>query len=100
LSVHSLSRRAFVGAAAASTFLARYHTLAAAGKKQLKIQDLRTMTIQGPSRTYLLVKVVADDGIFGIAEAYGTPAVGVKEQILSMKQGLVVVKESVGKGTA
>src|ERR1039457_1400275 len=47
------------------------------------------MTIQGPSRTYLLVKVVADDGIFGVAEAYGTPAVGVKEQILSMKQGLV-----------
>src|SRR5260370_32343622 len=47
------------------------------------------MTIQGPSRTYLLVKVVADDGIFGVAEAYGTPGIGVKEQILPMKPGLV-----------
>jgi L-alanine-DL-glutamate epimerase-like enolase superfamily enzyme len=47
------------------------------------------MTLQGPSRTYLLVKVLADDGIYGIAEAYGTPGIGVKEQILSMKPGLV-----------
>ena len=47
------------------------------------------MTLQGPSRIYLLVKVLADDGIYGIAEAYGTPGIGVKEQILSMKPGLV-----------
>ena len=47
------------------------------------------MTIQGPSRTYLLVKVMADDGVFGMAEAYGTPGIGVKEQILSLKPGLV-----------
>ena len=47
------------------------------------------MTVQGPSRTYALVKVVADDGLFGVAEAYGTPAIGVKEQILSMKPGLI-----------
>ncbi len=63
--------------------------LAAAEKKQFKIRDLRTMTMQGPSRTYVLVKVVADDGLFGMAEAYGSPAVGVKEQILSMKPGLL-----------
>lgn len=87
-----LSRRTFLstaGAAGAAPFLINYHQLAAAEKKQLKIRDVRTMTIQGPSRTYLLVKVVADDGLFGVAEAYGTPGIGVKEQILSMKPGLV-----------
>ena len=89
MSSHRLSRRAFLGAAAASTFLVRYRKLAAAARNQFKIRDLRTMTIQGPSRTYLLVKVDAGDGLFGVAEAYGTPAIGVKEQILSMKPGLV-----------
>lgn len=84
-----LSRRTFLGAAAAAPFLASYHKLAAAVKNQLKIRDVRTMTLQGPSRTYLLVKVVADDGIFGVAEAYGTPGIGVKEQILALKPGLV-----------
>src|SRR5215472_4977603 len=47
------------------------------------------MTIQGPSRTYVLVKVVADDGVYGVAEAYGTPGIGVKEQILALKPGLL-----------
>jgi len=83
-----LSRRTFLGAAGASPILIHFQKLAAAEKKQLKIRDLRTMTIQGPSRTYVLVKVVADDGLFGVAEAYGTPGIGVKEQILSMKPGL------------
>jgi L-alanine-DL-glutamate epimerase-like enolase superfamily enzyme len=85
---HPLSRRSFLGAAAAAPFLARFHRLAAAEKNQLKIRDLRTMTVQGASRTYILVKVVADDGIYGIAEAYGTPGFGVKEQILALKPGL------------
>jgi L-alanine-DL-glutamate epimerase-like enolase superfamily enzyme len=76
-----ISRRTFLAAAA--------FPLAAAERKRLKIRDVRTMTLQGPSRTYLLVKVLADDGLYGIAEAYGTPAVGVKEQILSMKPGLL-----------
>jgi L-alanine-DL-glutamate epimerase-like enolase superfamily enzyme len=84
-----LSRRGFLAAAAAAPFLTDFHRLAAAEKKQLKIRDLRTMTIQGPSRNYVLVKVTADDGIYGVAEAYGTPGIGVKEQILSMKPGLV-----------
>ncbi|HTA71961.1 MAG TPA: mandelate racemase/muconate lactonizing enzyme family protein [Bryobacteraceae bacterium] len=87
-----LSRRTFLstaGAAGAAPFLINYHQLAAAEKKQLKIRDIRTMTVQGPSRTYLLIKVVADDGLFGVAEAYGTPGIGVREQILSMKPGLV-----------
>ena len=63
MSLHRQSRRAFVGTAAASTFWAGYHKLAAAEKNQLKIRDVRTVTIQGPSRTYLLVKVVADNGV-------------------------------------
>src|ERR1700691_4739351 len=77
----SLPRRSFLGAAAAAPFLIRYHQLAAAERKRLKIRDVRTMTLQGPSRTYVLVKVLADDGQYGIAEAYGTPGIGVKEQI-------------------
>src|SRR6204780_3240903 len=85
----SLPRRSFLGAAAAAPFLMRYRQLAAAERKRLKIRDIRTMTLQGPSRTYVLVKVLADDGNYGMAEAYGTPGIGVKEQILSMKPGLV-----------
>jgi L-alanine-DL-glutamate epimerase-like enolase superfamily enzyme len=84
-----LTRRSFLGAAAASLCLQSYRHLAAAERKRFKIRDVSTMTLQGPSRTYLLVKVVADDGLYGIAEAYGTPGVGVKEQIQSMKAGLV-----------
>jgi len=84
-----LSRRAFLRASTTAPLLGVFHRLAAAEKKQFKIRDLRTMTIQGPSRTYLLVKLIADDGAYGVAEAYGTPGIGVKEQILSMKPGLV-----------
>jgi L-alanine-DL-glutamate epimerase-like enolase superfamily enzyme len=78
-----LSRRAFLGVVAALP------QLAAAERKQLKVRDLRTMTLQGASRTYVLVKVVADDGVYGVAEAYGTPAIGVKEQVLALKPGLI-----------
>src|SRR5262249_54028432 len=63
--------------------------LLAADRQHLKIRDVRTMTLQGPSRTYLLVKVLADDGLYGTAEAYGTPAIGVREQILAMKPRLI-----------
>jgi L-alanine-DL-glutamate epimerase-like enolase superfamily enzyme len=84
-----LSRRSFLGAGAAASFLPHYSRLVASERKQFKIRDLQTMTIQGPSRTYVLVKVVADDGLFGLAEAYGTPGIGVKEQVLAMKPGLI-----------
>ncbi|MEO7652060.1 MAG: mandelate racemase/muconate lactonizing enzyme family protein [Bryobacteraceae bacterium] len=82
-----LSRRAFLGTAALP-FLSRYHQLAAAEKKRVKIRDVQTMVLTG-SRTYTLVKIVAEDGLFGIAEAYGSPGIGVKEQILAMKPSLV-----------
>ena len=84
-----LPRRSFLGAGALAAFLPQYYRMAATERGRLKIRDLRTMTVQGPSRTYTLVKVVADDGIYGVAEAYGTPGIGVKEQILSLKPGLV-----------
>ena len=83
-----LSRRKFLSSAATASMLANYHRLAAAEKNRLKIRDVQTLTIKGPSRTYVLVKVVADDGLYGIAEAYGTPGIGVKEQVLSMKKEL------------
>src|SRR6476661_1419072 len=61
MSLPRLLRREFFGAAA-PMFLAPFNKLAAAEKNPLKIRDVRTMTIQGPTRTYLFVKVVADDG--------------------------------------
>lgn len=82
-----ISRRRFLCAGAAS-FLAGYRQLAAAAKSRFKIRDVQTMVLQGP-RTYTLVKVVSDAGAYGIAEAYGTPAIGVKEQIHAVKPSLL-----------
>src|SRR4051812_9327906 len=78
----ALSRRAFLGAMPIP-FLA-----AAADRKRIKIRDVQTMVFEG-GRTYTLVKIVSDAGIYGIGEAYGTPGVGVKEQIESLKPWLV-----------
>jgi L-alanine-DL-glutamate epimerase-like enolase superfamily enzyme len=86
--VAPISRREFLGYTAALPFLLQFHELAAAQRKRVKIRDVQVMMIQG-ARTYTLVKITADDGLFGIAEAYGSPAVGVKEQILSFKPWLV-----------
>ena len=83
-----VSRREFLGYTAALPFLLQFHKLAAAQRKRVKIRDVQVMMIQG-ARTYTLVKITADDGLFGIAEVYGSPAVGVKEQILSFKPWLV-----------
>ncbi len=82
MKTESLSRRGFLGFAASAPLFA------AAQKQRLKIRDIQTMIVKGP-RTYTLVKVVADDGLYGIAEAYGSPAIGVKDQILGMKPLLV-----------
>ena len=78
-----------MGAAAGVPFLTAYHRLAAAERKRVKIRDVQTMTMQGASRTYVLVRIVSDDGLYGIGEAYGTPGVGVSEQILSIKPWLL-----------
>src|SRR5262245_6165646 len=83
-----LSRRQFLQGATLTPFLISYHALAAPEKKRLKIRDVQTMLLQG-ARTYLFVKVVADDGQYGIGEAYGSPGVGVREQIHTLKSWLV-----------
>jgi len=79
----NLSRRGFLGLAAGIPLFG-----AVAQKQRLKIRDVQAMVLKGP-RTYTLVKVVADDGLYGIAEAYGSPAIGVKDQVLGMKPLLV-----------
>jgi L-alanine-DL-glutamate epimerase-like enolase superfamily enzyme len=83
-----VSRRQFLGYAATLPFLLQFHELAAAQRKRVKIRDVQVMMLEG-NRTYTLVKITADDGLFGIAEAYGSPGVGVKEQVLSLKPWLV-----------
>jgi L-alanine-DL-glutamate epimerase-like enolase superfamily enzyme len=83
-----LSRRQFLQGTVLIPFLAHYHLLAAPEKKRYKIRDVQTMFMQG-SRTYLFVKIVADAGLYGIGEAYGSPGVGVREQIHSLKDWLV-----------
>ncbi len=83
-----LSRRLFVAGLAAAPFLTSYHLLAAPEKRRYKIRDVQCMTLTGP-RTYVLVKITADDGTGGIAEAYGTPVIGTVAQILELKPYLV-----------
>ena len=82
------TRRRFLGYTAALPFLFGFQELAARERKRIKIRDVQVMVLDG-ARTYTLVKITADDGVFGVAEAYGSPGVGVKEQILSLKPWLV-----------
>jgi len=65
-----------------------YQILSETEQGRQKIRDIRVMLVQGP-RTYTLVKVIADDGLYGIGEAYGSPGVGVKEQIEAIKPSLI-----------
>ena len=65
-----------------------FFSLASAAVARHKIANVQTMTLLG-GRTYILVKITADNGVYGIAEAYGTPGYGVKEQILSLKPWLI-----------
>lgn len=81
----TLSRRNLLQLAAGATAFQR---LAAAERSRYKIRDVQTMVLKGP-RTYVLVKIVADNGAYGIAEAYGTPGIGVKEQVLALKPWLI-----------
>jgi L-alanine-DL-glutamate epimerase-like enolase superfamily enzyme len=91
----------------APAFLSTFHALAAAERKRVKIRDVHVMLLQGPGRTYTLIKITSDAGVHGIAEAYGSPGVGVKEQILSLKPWLIgkdpldidVLYTQMGEGT-
>ena len=62
--------------------------LAAAQIGKVKIKDIQVMIMKG-DRTYTLIKITADNGVYGIAEAYGSPGIGVKEQILAIKPSLI-----------
>jgi L-alanine-DL-glutamate epimerase-like enolase superfamily enzyme len=77
-----------IPALASLSLLSRYHSLASTEKKHVKIRDIKVMMLQGP-RTYTLVKIETDSGLYGIGEAYGSPGVGVKEQVLALKPDLV-----------
>lgn len=92
----NLTRRNFLMGAAAAPFLLHYNRIAAHAFGKYKIKDVQVMTIGGAptalrsgGRTYTLIKITADNGVYGIGEAYGTPGIGVKEQILSLKQWLI-----------
>ena len=96
------SRRTFfksiTGLSAAAMFFP-FQTLMASDRGRVKITDIKTMVIKGKSsaymkkaRTYILVRVETDSGHFGIAEAYGTPGLGVKEAIHGMK-GIFIGKD-------
>ena len=82
-----MTRRTAMQACGAA-FLGGYRALAATETKRAQIRDVQTMTVTGP-RTYTYVKITASDGQYGIGEAYGTPAIGVSEQILSLKPALL-----------
>jgi gluconate/galactonate dehydratase len=78
-----ISRRQFL---ATLPFAAATASAAPIGK--VKIKDVQVMLMQG-DRTYTLVKITADNGVYGIGEAYGSPGIGVKEQILGLKPWLI-----------
>ena len=75
----------FVPGAARRT---QYHAMAAGESRRTRIRDIRVMMLQGP-RTYTLVKVMSDAGLYGIGEAYGSPGVGVKEGVLALRPELM-----------
>lgn len=81
------SRRDFLRTAAlgaGASCLSGLRVLAATLKGKVKITDIKVMILQGP-RTYTLVKVLTDSGVYGIGEGYGSPAIGVKEGILELR---------------
>ena len=79
----SLSRRRFLQLVSARA-LAPFAALAAPQRGRVKITDIRVMMLQGP-RTYTLVKVMSDSGVYGIGEGYGSPVVGVKEGVIELR---------------
>lgn len=89
----TLSRRAFLagigGVSFVPSFLAAYQDRVSRARRRVTIRDVQVMMLQGPGRTYTLVKVSSDAGPYGIAEAYGSPGVGVKEQVLSLREWLI-----------
>src|ERR1700730_955584 len=84
----TFSRRGFLFGAAAFPFLAPLRLRSEQVLHRQTIKNLRCMVLSG-ERTYIFVKITASDGTYGIGEAYGSPSVGTKEQILELKPFLV-----------
>jgi L-alanine-DL-glutamate epimerase-like enolase superfamily enzyme len=78
------TRRDFLRAGLAAA-LSNYYGIASPKLGRNKITDVKVMVMQGPERTYTLVRVDSDSGHSGIGEAYGTPGAGVKEGISALK---------------
>jgi len=83
-----ISRRRFISGVTGASFLTAYNLMAAAERGKVKITDIKTMMLQGP-RSYTLVKVETDAGVYGIAEAYGSPGLGVREEIHGLREAFV-----------
>lgn len=84
---HFLKTAAAVNASAVfggASALTLFNALAAPERGKVKIKDIKVMILQGP-RTYTLVKVLSDSGLYGIGEGYGSPGVGVKEGVLELR---------------
>src|SRR4029077_4783413 len=84
----TFSRRGFLFGAAAFPFLAPLRLRSEQVLHRQTIKNLQCMVLSG-ERTYVFVKITASDGTYGIGEAYGSPSVGTKEQILELKPSLV-----------
>lgn len=75
---------AALSAAPCAASMAAFDALAAPERGRARITDIRVMVLQGP-RTYTLVKVVTDAGVYGIGEGYGSPGVGIKAGVLELR---------------
>lgn len=101
--VQRLSRRDFVrhgsaGLVAGAVGLGGVSTLAnAADRVRAKITDVQAMEIHGGggglgtggTRTYVFVRILTDTGAYGIAEGYGSPNIGLRDQVKNLKPKLV-----------
>jgi len=86
-----LTRRSFLQntVAASLGILSHFNTFASSKLGRNKITDVKIMLLQGPGRSYTLVRIDSDSGHSGIGEAYGSPGVGVKEGIVVLKPLLI-----------
>jgi L-alanine-DL-glutamate epimerase-like enolase superfamily enzyme len=101
--LHRWSRRSFLRNSSAALLTgaaacAGMTSLAgAADRVRAKIRDIQTVEIHGSentpgpgvSRTYVFVKVLTENGEYGIAEGYGRPNVGLRDQVEALKPKLI-----------
>lgn len=83
------SRRTFMkylASISAASMFSPFAILADPERDKVKITDIKTMIFKGPKgRDYTLVKIESDSGFFGIAEAYGSPALGISQEIHGLR---------------